>query len=187
MSLTPGSHAFAASSKPVTLVCAKYTSDLFSRLRHGQNRSPNRRREGPCRFSLGAIAAVPDSCQYPYNRLASTHATDFVRPRTSGSSWPRSSVEGQTAAQPEVAVLNLVNWVSNVIAPVGAALKSDGQGSARSAKGPGPKSPGTWGTQPFLAAFFAVHWRYTTFSFLGERPEPCKHYVYLYANFLSRR
>jgi hypothetical protein len=31
------------------------------------------------------------------------------------------AVQGQTAAQPEGAVLNLVNWVGNVIAPVGAA------------------------------------------------------------------
>ena len=30
------------------------------------------------------------------------------------------AVQGQTAAQPEGAVLNLVNWVGNVIAPVGA-------------------------------------------------------------------
>ncbi len=32
------------------------------------------------------------------------------------------AVQGQTAAQPEGTVLNLVNWVCNVIAPVGAAL-----------------------------------------------------------------
>jgi hypothetical protein len=32
------------------------------------------------------------------------------------------SVQGQTAAQPEGAFLNLVNWVGNVICPVGAAL-----------------------------------------------------------------
>jgi len=32
------------------------------------------------------------------------------------------SVQGQKAAQPEGAFLNLVNWVGNVIAPVGAAL-----------------------------------------------------------------
>ena len=32
------------------------------------------------------------------------------------------AVQGQTAAQPEGAFLNLVNWVCNVIAPVGAAL-----------------------------------------------------------------
>jgi hypothetical protein len=32
------------------------------------------------------------------------------------------AVQGQTAAQPEGAVLNLVNWIGNVIAPIGAAL-----------------------------------------------------------------
>jgi hypothetical protein len=32
------------------------------------------------------------------------------------------AVQGETAAQPEGTVLNLVNWVGNVIAPVGAAL-----------------------------------------------------------------
>lgn len=32
------------------------------------------------------------------------------------------AVQGQTAAQPEGAVLNLVNWFGNVIAPVCAAL-----------------------------------------------------------------
>ena len=32
------------------------------------------------------------------------------------------AVQGQTAAQPEGAFLNLVNWVGNVIAPVGAGL-----------------------------------------------------------------
>jgi len=32
------------------------------------------------------------------------------------------AVQGQTAAQPEGAFLNLVNWIGNVIAPVGAAL-----------------------------------------------------------------
>jgi len=32
------------------------------------------------------------------------------------------AVQGETAAQPEGTFLNLVNWVGNVIAPVGAAL-----------------------------------------------------------------
>jgi hypothetical protein len=32
------------------------------------------------------------------------------------------AVQGQNAAQPEGAFLNFVNWVGNVIAPVGAAL-----------------------------------------------------------------
>ena len=49
------------------------------------------------------------------------------------------AVQGQTAAQPEGAVLNLVNWAGNVIAPIGAALAvvmaviaySQGRGVAR--------------------------------------------------------
>src|ERR1700724_1317533 len=32
------------------------------------------------------------------------------------------AVQGQTAAQPEGTVLNLVNWIGNEISPVGAAL-----------------------------------------------------------------
>jgi hypothetical protein len=32
------------------------------------------------------------------------------------------AVQGQTAAQPEGAFLHLVNWIGNVIAPVGAAI-----------------------------------------------------------------
>jgi hypothetical protein len=32
------------------------------------------------------------------------------------------AVQGQTGAQPEGAFLNLVNWIGNVIAPVGAGL-----------------------------------------------------------------
>jgi hypothetical protein len=32
------------------------------------------------------------------------------------------AVQGQTAAQPEGAFLNLVNWIGNVISPVGAGL-----------------------------------------------------------------
>lgn len=49
------------------------------------------------------------------------------------------AVQGQTAAQPEGTVLNFVNWVGNVISPVGAALAvvmavvsySQGRGVAR--------------------------------------------------------
>jgi hypothetical protein len=49
------------------------------------------------------------------------------------------AVQGQTAAQPEGTVLNLVNWIGNVISPVGAALAvvmavvsySQGRGMAR--------------------------------------------------------
>ena len=49
------------------------------------------------------------------------------------------AVQGQTGAQPEGAFLNFINWVGNVIAPVGAALAvvmavvaySQGRGVAR--------------------------------------------------------
>lgn len=49
------------------------------------------------------------------------------------------AVQGQTAAQPEGTLLNAVNWIGNVIAPVGAALAvvmavvaySQGRGVAR--------------------------------------------------------
>jgi hypothetical protein len=39
-----------------------------------------------------------------------------------GAPATNKAVQGQTAAQPEGAFLNVVNWVGNVIAPVGAAL-----------------------------------------------------------------
>lgn len=39
-----------------------------------------------------------------------------------GTPATNKAVQGQTAAQPEGAFLNLVNWIGNVIAPVGAAL-----------------------------------------------------------------
>jgi hypothetical protein len=39
-----------------------------------------------------------------------------------GTPQVNKAVQGQTAAQPEGAFLNLVNWIGNVICPVGAAL-----------------------------------------------------------------
>ena len=39
-----------------------------------------------------------------------------------GAPATNKAVQGQTASQPEGAILNLVNWIGNVIAPVGAAL-----------------------------------------------------------------
>ncbi len=39
-----------------------------------------------------------------------------------GAPAVNKSVQGQTASQPEGAFLNLVNWIGNVICPVGAAL-----------------------------------------------------------------
>src|SRR5213595_2071867 len=53
--------------------------------------------------------------------LASTNA--FLLAQNLGAA-PQTNVavQGQTGAQPEGAFLNLVNWIGNVIAPVGAAL-----------------------------------------------------------------
>ena len=39
-----------------------------------------------------------------------------------GTPATNKAVQGQTAAQPEGAFLNLVNWIGNVISPVGAVL-----------------------------------------------------------------
>src|SRR5437868_10428391 len=39
-----------------------------------------------------------------------------------GTPQVNKAVQGQTASQPEGAFLNLVNWIGNVIAPVGAGL-----------------------------------------------------------------
>ena len=63
-----------------------------------------------------------------------SHAQNLGQQPASGQ-----AVQGQTAAQPEGALLNAVNWVGNVIAPVGAALAvvmaviaySQGRGVAR--------------------------------------------------------
>jgi len=63
-----------------------------------------------------------------------THAQNLGQQPATGQ-----AVQGQTAAQPEGTVLNLVNWVGNVISPVGAALAvvmavvaySQGRGVAR--------------------------------------------------------
>jgi len=46
----------------------------------------------------------------------------LVAQNLGGTPQVNKAVQGQTAAQPEGAFLNLVNWVGNVIAPVGAAL-----------------------------------------------------------------
>lgn len=53
-----------------------------------------------------------------------TQACPFVAHAQNLGAIPQvnKAVQGQTAAQPEGAFLNLVNWIGNVIAPVGAAL-----------------------------------------------------------------
>ena len=46
----------------------------------------------------------------------------LVAQNLGGAPQTNVAVQGQTGAQPEGAFLNLVNWIGNVIAPVGAAL-----------------------------------------------------------------
>ena len=55
-------------------------------------------------------------CSLPFSPLVSNAQNLGQSPQTG------QAVQGQTAAQPEGTVLNLVNWVGNVISPVGAAL-----------------------------------------------------------------
>jgi len=53
--------------------------------------------------------------------LASTNAL-LLAQNLGAAPQTNVAVQGQTGAQPEGAFLNLVNWIGNVIAPVGAAL-----------------------------------------------------------------
>lgn len=53
--------------------------------------------------------------------LASANAV-LVAQNLGAAPQTNVAVQGQTGAQPEGAFLNLVNWIGNVIAPVGAAL-----------------------------------------------------------------
>ncbi len=53
--------------------------------------------------------------------LASTNVV-LVAQNLGAAPQTNVAVQGQTGAQPEGAFLNLVNWIGNVIAPVGAAL-----------------------------------------------------------------
>ena len=69
----------------------------------------NRRR----RFALVYLLAMVSFQLLPLGSYAQNLGT---QPATG------QAVQGQTAAQPEGTVLNLVNWVGNVIAPIGAAL-----------------------------------------------------------------
>jgi len=56
------------------------------------------------------------------NRCAPALPSFNRSPNLGGAPATNKAVQGQTAAQPEGAFLNVVNWVGNVIAPVGAAL-----------------------------------------------------------------
>ena len=80
-----------------------------------------------------SFALVYVLCSFQFSPLVSYAQNLGTQPATG------QAVQGQTAAQPEGTVLNLVNWVGNVIAPVGAALAvvmavvaySQGRGVAR--------------------------------------------------------
>ena len=82
------------------------------------------------RFALVALLTIASLQLVPLL----THAQNLGQQPATGQ-----AVQGQTAAQPEGTVLNLVNWVGNVISPVGAALAvvmavvsySQGRGVAR--------------------------------------------------------
>jgi hypothetical protein len=86
------------------------------------------------RLALVYVLAI---CSFQLYPLVS-HAQNLGTQPATGQ-----AVQGQTAAQPEGTVLNLVNWVGNVISPVGAALAvvmavvsySQGRGVAVTAAG----------------------------------------------------
>ena len=87
-------------------------------------------RDARYRFALASLLIVVSLQLFP---LLSNAQNLGQSPQTG------QAVQGQTAAQPEGTVLNLVNWVGNVISPVGAALAvvmavvsySQGRGVAR--------------------------------------------------------
>ena len=87
-------------------------------------------RDARYRFALMSLLVVVSLQLFP---LMSNAQNLGQQPATG------QAVQGQTAAQPEGTVLNLVNWVGNVISPVGAALAvvmavvsySQGRGVAR--------------------------------------------------------
>jgi hypothetical protein len=82
------------------------------------------------RFALVALLAITSLHLFPLV----VYAQNLGQQPATGQ-----AVQGQTAAQPEGTVLNFVNWVGNVISPVGAALAvvmavvsySQGRGVAR--------------------------------------------------------
>ena len=90
--------------------------------------------KGRRRFVLAFLLTILVVQFFPLISYAQTSCPDLGTQPATGQ-----AVQGQTAAQPEGTVLNLVNWVGNVIAPVGAALAvvmavvaySQGRGVAR--------------------------------------------------------
>jgi hypothetical protein len=109
---------FSAATEKLTKVAEEEPMRLAS--------SGNARRH----FALAALLAIASIQLFAVAAKAQNLGT---QPATG------QAVQGQTAAQPEGTVLNLVNWVGNVISPVGAALAvvmavvsySQGRGVAR--------------------------------------------------------
>src|SRR5690348_5388097 len=92
------------------LVCSKSGTELRSRLRHGrtahrsQERSTMRafsRGDWRQRLALGGLLVIVSLQLVPLT----TYAQNLGQQPATGQ-----AVQGQTAAQPEGAVLNLVNW-----------------------------------------------------------------------------
>jgi len=87
---------------------------------------------GNTRYRLALIALLAITSFHPFPLVID--AQNLGQQPATGQ-----AVQGQTAAQPEGTVLNFVNWVGNVISPVGAALAvvmavvsySQGRGVAR--------------------------------------------------------
>jgi hypothetical protein len=125
------------------LICPKSETPVCSRLQRGikltrdhtatageEHMKLSDWRNTRLRLALVYVLAI---CSFQLYPLVS-HAQNLGQSPQTGQ-----AVQGQTAAQPEGTVLNLVNWVGNVISPVGAALAvvmavvsySQGRGVAR--------------------------------------------------------
>ena len=71
----------------------------------------------PMKLSSNRLAAVVLALA-----LVQVSAPSLLGQNLGAAPQVNKAVQGQTASQPEGAFLNLVNWIGNVIAPVGAAL-----------------------------------------------------------------
>jgi hypothetical protein len=126
--------------RPRPLVCPKFETDLCSRLRRGKvhlNAAAERKQyESLEPWRIADLFGPGLSFDHSFSSVlpVDSYAQNLGQQPATGQ-----AVQGQTAAQPEGTVLNLVNWVGNVIAPVGAALAvvmavvsySQGRGVAR--------------------------------------------------------
>src|SRR5579862_3564183 len=112
-------------------ICSRLRrGDLVSVIAREEHMKLSSWRDALYRFALVGLLIVISLQLFP---LMSSAQNLGQQPATG------QAVQGQTAAQPEGTVLNLVNWVGNVISPVGAALAvvmavisySQGRGVAR--------------------------------------------------------